>query len=58
MGTKRFAKIQKFSVAFRKLFREILLKFFVKTMSFIAATINSSKELVEFSALIAKSYAI
>ena len=29
---------------------------FVKTMNFIAATINSSKELVEFSALIAQYF--
>ena len=29
---------------------------FVKTMSFIAATINGSKELVEFSALIAEYF--
>ena len=48
---------RKFSVAFRKLFREMEnCENFVKTMSFIAATVNCSEELVEFSALIAEYF--
>ena len=49
--------MRKFSVAFGILFGEIshiFAKNFVKTMSFIAAKLNCSKEFVEFHAPIAQ----
>ena len=48
-------KMRKLSIAFREnIFAKCVN--FVKTMSFIAATINSPKELMEFSALIAQYF--
>ena len=49
ISRKNAKKMQQFLFAFRK---NAKCENFVKTMSVIAATINCSKELVEFSALI------